>query len=153
MSFEIGKTFLKTAVVLVFLSTLGWASDRHHELNGTWKLVPTRSEFGGEPALQTGTVTINDREGHITVSRNFTYDGANQTVSYSSSIDGKLNSAIHDGPAFTSRAKWEGDVLRVTSTQDAITTVERFRLTSDGSLLLTVDRPGHRIETLSFERQ
>ncbi len=111
MHFQISKTFLKAFVALVFFSTFGWASDRHHELNGTWTLVPTRSEFGGEPALQMGTVTINDREGNITISRNFTYDGATQTVSYSSSIDGKVNHSIHDGPAFTSKAKWEGDVL------------------------------------------
>ena len=145
MHFQISKTFLKAFVALVFFSTFGWASDRHHELNGTWTLVPARSEFGGRRVLQMGTVTINDREGNITISRNFTYDGATQTVSYSSSIDGKLNHSIHDGPAFTSKVKWEGDVLRVTSTQDGITTVERFRLASD-------DHASHRRPALASRR-
>ena len=36
-------------------------------LNGTWTLVPTRSDFAGQPVVQTGTVTINEREGIITV--------------------------------------------------------------------------------------
>ena len=128
MSLKICKSFLKSFVALVFFSVYAWAS-HHHDLNGTWKLVPTRSEFGGEPVLQMGTVTINDREHNISISRNFTYEGANQTVSYSSSIDGKENSSIHGGPAFKTKAKWEGDVLKVTSTQDR-TIVERFRLIS-----------------------
>jgi hypothetical protein len=146
------KTFLKSFVALVFFSAFSWASS-HHDLNGTWKLVPTRSEFGGETAIQMGTITINDREHNISVSRNFTYEGANQTVSYSSSIDGKENASIHEGPAFKTKAKWDGDVLKVTSTQDGITTMERFRLSGDGSMMLTVDRAGHRTETLFFERQ
>ena len=153
MSLEACKRFLKGFVALVFFSVYAWANSHHHDLNGTWRLVPTRSEFGGEPALQTGTVTINDREHNISISRNFTYEGASETVSYSSSIDGKENASIHEGPAFKSTAKWDGDVLRVTSTQDGINTVERFRLSGDDTLMLTVDRPGHRTETLFFERQ
>jgi hypothetical protein len=153
MSLKVCKSFLKTFVALVFFSVYAWANSHHHDLNGTWKLVPTRSEFGGEQALQMGTVTINDREHNITISRNFTYEGANQTVSYSSSIDGKENASIHEGPAFKTKAKWDGDVLKVTSTQDGMTTMERFKLSGDGSMMLTVDRPGHRTETLFFERQ
>ena len=52
---------------------LGLASN-HHVLNGTWQLVPARSELHGEAAIQTGTVTINDREGNIYVERNFNFD-------------------------------------------------------------------------------
>lgn len=63
-----------------------------------------------------------------------------------------MNHTIREGPAFTAKAKWEGDVLKVTGTQDGITTVERFRLANDGSLLLTVERPGHAVETLMFQR-
>jgi hypothetical protein len=153
MSLRICKSFLKSFVALVFFSVYAWASSHHHDLNGTWKLVPTRSEFGGEPVLQMGTVTINDREHNITISRSFTYEGADQTVSYSSSIDGKENASIHEGPAFKTKARWDNDALRVTSTQDGMTTVERFKLSGDGSMMLTVDRPGHRTETLFFERQ
>jgi len=31
--------------------------------------------------------------------------------------------------------------------------VERFKLSGDGSMMLTVDRSGHRTETLFFQRQ
>jgi hypothetical protein len=152
MLLERYKLLFKVGAAAAVLAAGAWANN-HHALNGTWKLIPARSEFGGEPAIQTGTITINDRERNITVSRNFTFDGANQTVSYSSSLDGKVNASIHEGPAFKTKAKWDGDVLTVTSTQDGITTVERYRLTNDGLMLLTVDRSGHRTETLTFERE
>lgn len=54
MHSQISKTFLKTSLVLVFFASFGWAGNRHHELNGTWTLVPTRSEFGGEPRFKPG---------------------------------------------------------------------------------------------------
>jgi len=38
-----------------------FARDRS-AMNGTWTLVPARSDFAGQPVLQTGTVTINDRQ-------------------------------------------------------------------------------------------
>lgn len=155
MTLQMCKTFLKGLVALVFFSVFvpafAWAN-HHHDLNGTWRLVPTRSQFAGEPALQTGTITINDRERNITVSRNFTFDGANQTISYSSTIDGKENATIQEG-GIRAKAKWEGDTLRVTSTQDGITSTEQFRLANDGTMLMTVDRPGHHEETLVFERE
>ena len=31
----------------------------HSALNGTWTLVPAKSDFAGQPVVQTGTVTIN----------------------------------------------------------------------------------------------
>jgi hypothetical protein len=136
----------------VLIGNAAFGSD-HHALNGTWKLIPARSEFAGEPVIQTGTVTINDRQHNIYVSRNFTYEGQNQTVNYSFSTDGRENSSIHEGKAFKSKATWEGNELKVTSMQDNITTTERYGLGGDGTLLLVVERPGHRTVTLFFERQ
>jgi len=146
------KTFPILATIMVAFSALAFANS-HHDLNGTWRLVPTRSEFAGEPMIQTGTLTINDREGNIYVSRNFSFDGENQSVSYSFSTDARENTSIHEGKAFKSKAKWEGPVLKVVSTQDNITSTERYRLSGDGTLMLTVDRPGHRTISLFFERQ
>jgi len=125
----------------------------HHSLNGTWALEPTRSDFAGEPVIQTGTVVINDRQHNIFVSRSFNFDGAKESVDYSFSTDGRENSNIRQGKAFKSKAKWEGDVLRVTTTANESTTVERYSLMPDGSLMLTVERPEHREVRLYFRRQ
>jgi len=152
MRLKARNTYLNVAAVLVLLAAPSFARG-HHELNGTWKLIPTRADFAGQPVTETGSVTINDRENNITVSRNFTYAAANQTNSYQFSTDGRENSSIRNGKTFKSKSKWEGDVLVVTTTQDIDTTVEHFSLEPAGTLRLVVDRPGQPAVTLFFQRQ
>jgi hypothetical protein len=126
----------------------------HHMLNGTWQLVPARSEFNGEPAIQTGTVTINDRERNIYVQRNFNFDGADQSTSTSFSTDAREKTSIKDKEqGFKSKAKWDGDVLKVVTTQEGINITERYSLRDDGTMMLQIDRNGHQPETLFFQRQ
>jgi len=149
--FSLGNAVLFSISIAVLVGNAAGSS--HHALNGTWNLIPARSEFAGEPVIQTGTVTIYDREHNIYVSRNFSYEGQNQTVNYSFSTDGRENSSIHEGKAFKSKARWEGNELKVISTQDNVTSTERFNQSGDGTLMLVVERPGHRTITLFFERQ
>lgn len=152
MRLKSGISFLVTcAAWLVFTTAVVRASD-HQALNGTWRLIPARSELAGEQAIQTGSVTISDRQRNIYVSRNFTYEGDKVTVSSDFRTDGPENSSIHQGNGFKSKAKWEGKELRVTSTRDNVTSTERYSLSGDGTLMLVVERPGHRTITLFFER-
>jgi len=153
MRIQSGNFFKVSVITLAFFAVSAAIGGGHHSLNGTWVLEPTKSDFGGQPTLQTGTVTINDREHNITVSRNFNYDGANETFSYSFSTDGRENSTIHQGKAFKSKAKWDDNVLKVTTTQNDVTVVERYSLEPDGSMKLMIERPGHRMISLFFQRQ
>src|SRR5271154_5926815 len=147
-----GKIFLRLTSGLVLFAALAMAGG-HHRLNGTWVLEPTKSNFAGQPSIQTGTVTINDREHNITVTRSFSYDGANESFDYSFTTDGRENSSIRDGKTFKSKAKWDGDVLKVTTTDNGATVVERFSLSPDGAMMLVVDRAEHREVTLFFLHQ
>jgi hypothetical protein len=139
--------------LLGVLITAALYASTHQALNGTWRLIPARAEFGGEPVIQTGTVTIADRQGNIYVSRDFMFDGESRTANYSSSTDGRANSWIHEGKLFKSKAKWEGNELRVIAVQDNVNSTERFSLSGDGTLMLVVERPGHQTITLYFERE
>lgn len=147
------SVFLSLKLALLSLTAAALWAGSHQSLNGTWRLIPARGEFAGEQVIQTGTVTIADRQGNIFVSRDFTFDGESQTASYGFSTDGRENSSIHEGKQFKSKAKWEGHTLVVTSTQDNITSTERFSLGADGALTLVVERPAHRAITLYFERR
>ena len=151
MRLNTGKICLFSLAALVLFATSTLAAS-HHQLNGTWILDPTRSEFAGEPAIQTGTVTINDRQHNIYISRNFDFDGQKQTYEYSFSTDGRESATIHQGENFKSKAKWDGDVLKVTTEHNGSTIVERYSLEPDGSLMLVVERPEHRVITLFFHR-
>ena len=71
----------------------------HRALNGTWTLVAAKSDFAGQRVVQTGTVTINDREGIIIVTRSFVYEGANETFFYRDVTDTENKATIHSGTA------------------------------------------------------
>jgi hypothetical protein len=151
------KTFSATTISGVVLTTLLFAfsaSARDRSvLNGTWTLVPARSDFGGQAAVQTGTVTIDDNTGVVVISRNFIYEGATQTFYYSDSTGSENNSTVHLGKDFKTKTRWDRDVLRVTTTQSGAITTEDYSLNADGTMTVTVGRPDHKTFTLLFERQ
>jgi hypothetical protein len=145
-----GKSFLAVTFFASFFA--GSAFAHHHELNGTWQLVSSRSQFNGEPVIQSGTVTINDREGNIGVERSFSLEDGNKTVTTNVTTDARHNASIKE-PGFRSKAKWDGDVLKVTTDHEGVITTERYRQTSDGGMLLQVERSGRPSETLYFQHQ
>ncbi len=122
-------------------------------LNGTWTLVPTKSDFAGQPVIQTGTVTINERDGDITVSRSFAYEGATDTYFYRDITDSENSATIHSGKDLKSKTKWDHDVLKVITTQSGAVTVESYSLTPDGTMLVRAVRPDRKPITLVFERK
>ena len=147
---------MKTRITVTLLTTLLFASltfaRQHTALNGTWTLIPTRSDFAGQPVIQTGTVTINERQGDITVERNFAYEGATGTTFYRDMIDSENSATIHTGKEFKTKARWDHDVLKVTSTQAGAVTVETYTLNGDGTLMVSVAKPDHKTITLYFQR-
>jgi hypothetical protein len=141
---------MKTFIFLLFAFS-ALARD-HAALNGTWVLQPTQSTFNGQPVMQSGTVTINEREGDITVSRNFTYDGAKETYFYKDTVDSQNSASIHNG-AVKSKAKWDHDALRVTTTQPGSETTETYSLAPNGTMTVNVVKTGSAPITLVFTRK
>jgi len=115
--------------------------------------VPAKSDFAGQPVVQTGTVTIADREGVIIVSRSFRYEGATETFFYKDLTDAENNATIHTGKDLKSKTRWDRDVLKVTTTESGAVTLESYTLAADGTLLVSVVRPEHQAITLVLRRQ
>jgi hypothetical protein len=136
-----------------FLCAFSASARDHSALNGTWTLVPTKSDFAGQPIVQTGTVTIKDREGIIIVSRSFVYKGATETFFYSDVTDSEHNATIHTGKDLKSKTRWDHDVLKVTTTESGAITVESYTLAADGTMTVSVVRPEHKPITLVLERK
>lgn len=134
----------------LLLTVTAWAGER---VNGTWSLVPTRSEFNGLSAIQSGTVTIDSRQGNIYIVRNFKFDSPDQTFWYNFSTDGRAGAAIKskDGKR-KSKARWDDGMLKVTTTDENGATVEHYRLQEDGSLLLNLTRPRQPAVVMVFDR-
>ncbi|MGA7239077.1 MAG: hypothetical protein WBY44_25575 [Bryobacteraceae bacterium] len=151
------RTYPVSTITGVALTTLLFAFSAlghdHSALNGTWTLEPTKSDFSGQPVVQTGTVTITDRDGIIIVSRKFVYTGATETYFYRDITDAENNATIHSAKDLKSKTKWDHDVLKVTTTQYGAVTVESYSLSADGSMTVAVVRPEHKPITLVFQRQ
>jgi hypothetical protein len=141
------------AVLTTLLVTLSAFASNHSALNGTWTLVPAKSDFAGQPVVQTGTVRINDREGVVVVTRSFVYEGATETFFYDDSTGNSRNSTtVRTGNNLKTKTVWDHDVLKVTTTLSGAVTQESYSLAADGTMLVSVLRPDHRPFTLVFQR-
>jgi hypothetical protein len=147
------STTITGAVLITLLFTLSVFARDHSALNGTWTLMPAKSDFAGQPVVQTGTVTIADREGIIIVSRSFVYEGATETVFYSDVTDSEHNATIHTGKGLKSKTRWDHDVLKVTTTESGAITLESYTLAPDGTMLVSVERPEHKPITLVLQHK
>jgi hypothetical protein len=146
-------TAISACVLTALLVAFSAVAGGHNALNGTWTLVPTKSDFGGQPVVQTGTVTIDGREGIIIVSRNFVYAGATETFFYRDITDAENNATIKTGKTLKSKSRWDHGVLKVTTTQSGAVTLESYTLAADGTMLVSVVRPERQPITLVFQRQ
>jgi len=145
------KTFLVAAASLLIFSAAAWARD-HHELDGTWKLLPTRSELNGEPPFASGTVTINDYNGKIYLMQHFSLGDSTDFSSAGFTLEGHYNDVIRSRAGFWGVVSWEEDTLHVKTTENGDTTVERFTIEPDGILMMSFQRPGHQTIRLYFQR-
>jgi len=125
----------------------------HSALNGDWTLVPAKSDFAGQLVVQTGTVTIADRDGVIIVSRSFVYEGATETFFYHDVTDSEHNATIHTGKDLKSKTSWDHDVLKVTTTEGSAVTIERYSLAPDGAMIVSVVRPQRKPISLVFQHK
>jgi len=150
---RISLTTMSGAVLATLLFAFSAFARDHNALNGTWTLVPAKSDFAGQSVVQTGTVTISDRQGIIIVSRNFVYEGATETFFYRDITDAENNATIHSGKDLKSKTRWDHDVLQVTTTQSGAITVERYSLAADDTMTVNVTQPDHKPVTLVFQRK
>src|ERR1022692_1549796 len=150
---RIYSTKITGAVLTALLFAFSAFARDHSALNGTWTLVPAKSDFASQPVVQTGTVTITDREGIIIVSRSFVYEGATETFFYRDITDAENNATIHTGKDLKSKTRWDHDVLKVTTTRSGAVTLESYALAADGAMTVSVARPQQQPITLTFERK
>jgi hypothetical protein len=61
--------------------------------------------------MKSGTITIDEREGNITVSRGFTYGGDNRIVFYNDSTVSQNDATVRRGDDLKSKIRWDHDVL------------------------------------------
>ena len=95
-------------------------------------------------------MTINDRQGIITVSRKFVYTGATETYFYSDMTDAENNATIRTGKDLKSKTRWDHDVLKVTTTQTGAVTLETYTLAADGTMMVDRRKAGAQADHPRF---
>jgi len=99
-------------------------------------------------------VTINERQGITVVSRSFVYEGATETFFYRDSTGNSRNSTtVHTGKNLKTKTKWDDGVLKVTTTDSGVVTLESYSLAADGTMSVSVVRPEQKLITLVFHRK
>jgi len=147
-----GAVLAPLLLATLLLATPAVAFD-HSGLNGTWTLMPAKSDFAGQPVVQTGTVTINDSRGVIVVTRSFVYEGASETFFYSDSTGSLHGDTVHAGKNLKTKTRWDHNVLKVTTTQAGAITQESYTLGADGTMKVNVVRPDRKQFTLVFQQK
>jgi hypothetical protein len=147
------STTVAGVVLTILLCAFSAFARDHSALNGTWTLVPAKSDFAGQSVVRTGTVTIADRDGIIIVTRSFVYAGATETFYYKDVTDSEHNATIHSGKDLKSKSSWDRDVLKVVTTLDGAVTIERYNLAPDGAIVVNVVRPEQKPISLVFRRK
>jgi hypothetical protein len=143
-----------TGAVLTTLLFAFTAFGRDHSaFNSAWRLVPVKSDFAGQPVIQTGTVTIKDEDDVIIISRSFAYEGATETFFYKDMTAAESNATIRSSKDLKSKTKWDQNDLKVTTTESGAVTVETYSLAADGTMLVNVVKPDRKPITLVFERK
>ncbi len=100
------RTYSTAAVTGAVLTTLLFAfsafAAEHNALNGTWTLVPAKSDFAGQSVVQTGTVTIADREGIIITKTKWDRDVLKVTTTESGAVTLESYALAADGSMMVS---------------------------------------------------
>ena len=147
------KSFMLAIAAVLLFSAGAWARDHRQDVNGTWKLIPTRSELNGEPAIESGTVTSDDHGGKIHLAQNFAFAAPTESASANFTLEGRENNVIRSGGSFWGIANWSNDTLQVSVTDNSSNSTERLSLEPDGTMVMNFERSGHRPVRLFFERE
>jgi hypothetical protein len=81
------------------------------------------------------------------------YEGATDTFFYRDLTDAENNATIHTGKDIKSKTRWDHNVLKVTTTQSGVVTLESYTLAPDGTMMVSVVRPESKPITLVFQRK
>ncbi len=146
------STFARIALSAILFAFIALARD-HKDFNGTWTLLPERSEFAGQPPIQSGTVTIKDGEDSVAIERHFTYGDIGETYFYNDSLSSTHGGTVHAAKDAKTKTRWDHETLHITTTQPSGVTEESYSLMPDGRLLVIVEKPGQAPIRLMFAHQ
>jgi hypothetical protein len=118
---------------------VGASAQAHPNLTGTWVLQLERSDFGGQPSIQSRTDVIEHNEPKLTIKRTIEYSGEVTTTTGVYAVDGTLYKNRNGQTTWSSTLRWDGPTLVIVSDfvtpQMEYTVTDRYTLSADGNTL------------------
>lgn len=145
-------TILTVSVFAILLCSMPMLAADHDALNGTWTLVPAQSNFGSNPAIQAGKITISKQGDTTTVSRAFRYGDNGEEIFYRDMTQTQ-GAAPLTASDLKSETSWSGDMMKVDTVHGNTNVTETYSLAPDGNLVVTVAHGDQPPETLVFTRK
>lgn len=149
---------MKAVLAIVALSFVAFAAP---DFSGSWKVNPSKSNFGPMPSPDKYTRVIEHKEPTVKIEESQSSERGEWTGTINLKTDGTETTSQIRGNALKSVARWDGDVLSIKSTLDfngnAIELNDRLSLSADKQTLTLqrkVDTPNGVLEqSVVFERQ
>jgi hypothetical protein len=123
----------------VFLLAFAVVAEGKPDFSGTWKMNPSKSEWGGMPAPDRMESTVEHSEPKLDVAVAQAGEWGEWSTDFTYTTDG--SESVNSTPDFEVKSvvKWEGDVLVIASTMDfqgsPLTIMDRWTLSDDGMTL------------------
>ena len=135
------KKIFSTLLFTILLSFSLFCTQTTVDFSGVWLLNKERSQFQLKilEKLEKGIIKIDHEEPDFRLSRVFTMDGKNDSLTLELTTDGKEKISQEGNQKHISRLFWEGDTLvfitRIIAPQGEATNIVRYRLKDSGRTL------------------
>jgi hypothetical protein len=154
------KAYVRTLLVLIALLTVAsfataFAQDKA-KWTGTWKMVPEKSKFAGEGPTSL-VLKLELKEGAVTETLTVTNPNGDRSFTATYTTDGKAVTQQVMGRTAQTSAKWEGDVLVISFSDERGGFARKITLSPDGKTMTIAahqtNENNERDETIVLEKQ
>jgi hypothetical protein len=133
------------------------AAQSKPDLNGTWKMNPSKSKFGPQGGPGNITVKFDQKESSLTEALTIGDSGGDQTIELKYTTDGKEAAQEIAGTSVKTTARWEGEVLVIEWRGEGRAFHRKITLSADGKTMTMavhqVRPDGEVDETVVLEKQ
>lgn len=156
MKSRIGARLLIVGIMAAMCS-LAISAQEKSKWNGTWKMVPEKTQFAGGEGPSKIIIKLDVKEGSVTETMTITHEGEDHSFTATYATDGKAVSQEVMGRTAQTTAKWDGDALIIDFKAEDGGFARKIKLSSDGkTMTIAVHHSGdqgERDETVVLEKQ
>jgi hypothetical protein len=147
----------RLSLVLTCALALCASAQTKPDLNGTWKMNPSKSKFGGQGGPDAITIKFDQQEPNLSESLTIVNPQGERTLNLKYTTDGKESVSQIDGNEVKTTAKWEGETLVIELRGSDNLFRRKFTLSDGGKTMMMAvhiaGQGGEQDDTVVLEKQ